>query len=124
MQFAGLDPFGLIVLVVGSVLVGAAVLIGQWTSTAAMVAGAATAVVGLVGLASPSTLFLTAAEWPELRRGLEIAGPSGALLLIGVLLAVASLALRARGRREAGRASSGAGASAEKPPPPTTVPSV
>jgi len=123
-MFAGLDPVGLIVLVVGSVLVGAAVLIGRWTSTAALVAGAVTAVVGLVGLASPSTLFLASADWPELRRGFEIAGPSGSLLLAGVLLVVAGLALRVRGRRDAGRTANDVAEAAEEPPPPTTVPSV
>jgi hypothetical protein len=122
--FSGLDQLGLIVLVVGSVLVGGAVLIGRWTSAAALVAGAVTAVVGLVGLASPSTLFRAAADWPELRRGLEIGGPSGSLLLVGVLLAVAGLALRVRGRREAGRSAADVPATAEEFPPPTTVPSV
>ncbi len=122
--FSGLDQLGLIVLVVGSVLVGAAVLVGRWTSAAALVSGAVVAVAGLVGLASPSTVILAAADWPELRRGLEIAGPSGSLLLVGVLLVVAGLALRVRGRREAGHAAVDVPASAEEPPPPSTVPSV
>jgi hypothetical protein len=113
--FDGLDQLGLIVLVVGSVLVGAAVLIGRWTSTASLVAGGVTTVAGLVGLASPSVVRAAAADWPELRRGLEIAGPSGSLLLVGVLLVVAGLALRVRGRREA---------AVHNPPPPTTAPSV
>jgi hypothetical protein len=123
-MFAGLDPLGLIVLLVGSVLVGAAVLIGRWTSAAALVAGVVTAVVGLVGLGSPSTLFLASAAWPELRRGLEIAGPSGSLLLVGVLLVIAGLALRVRARRGAVVASGPLPVSADEPPPPTTAPSV
>ncbi len=112
--FAGLDPVGLVALLVGSVLVGAAVLLGRWTSTASLVAGAVTTIAGLVGLASPGVLFIASADWPELRRGLEIAGPSGALLLIGVLLVVVGFALRVRARNEADG----------EPPPPTTVPSV
>jgi hypothetical protein len=123
-MFGGLDQLGLIVLLVGSLLVGAAVLIGRWTSAAALVAGAVTAVVGLVGLGSPSTLFAASADWPELRRGLEIAGPSGSLLLVGVLLVIAGLALRVRARREAAAPSAGPALSAEEPPPPSTVPSV
>jgi len=113
-MFAGLDPVGLVILVVGSMLVGAAVLLGRWTSTAPLVAGAATTVAGLVALASPSALFTASAAWPELRRGLEIAGPSGALLLVGVLLVVAGLALRVRARR----------APDNEPPPPSTAASV
>jgi hypothetical protein len=124
--FAGLDQFGLIVLMVGSVLAGAAVLIGRWTSTAALVSGTVTTVIGLVGLASPSTVFLAAADWPDLRRGLEIAAPSGLLLLVGVLLVVAGLALRVRARRDAGSPTSTGpvGTPGEEPPPPTTAPSV
>jgi hypothetical protein len=113
--FDGLDQLGLIVLVVGSVLVGAAVLIGRWTSTAALVAGAAATIAGLVGLASPVLLLAASADWPELRRGLEIAGPSGSLLLVGVVLVITGLALRVRARREA---------AANEPAPPTAVPSV
>jgi len=61
--------------------------------------------------------------WPELRRALDLAGPSGVLLLIGVLLVIGGLAVRVRARRAAGLPALGSG-SADEPPPPTTAPSV
>lgn len=98
----GPDLLGVIVVIVGTVLVSASVLLGRWTSTAALAGGAVTTLLGLAGLASPSPLRALAGSWPELVRGIELAGPSGSLLLIGVLLIVAGFAQRWRAPRDSG----------------------
>ena len=82
-RLAGLDPLGLVLLVAGSVLVAAAVLSARWSSAGALVAGAIVTVVGLIPIASPAACLGVVDAWQELRRGLEIAGFSGSLLLVG-----------------------------------------
>jgi hypothetical protein len=99
-QFAGAQPLDLVLLYLGVALFGLAVYAARWSSTGALVAGGAVTAMGLVVLASGS-LLLRADLPPELRRGLEITGPSGILLLIGLLLIVAGLAVRVRARRAA-----------------------
>lgn len=119
----GMDPPGLVLLLAGSVLLAAAVLSARWSSAGALVAGAIIAVVGLIPIASPITVFSVGEVWEELRRGLDIAGASATLFLIGLLLVIAGLAIRVRARRAAGLPAMASG-SADEPPPPTTAPSV
>jgi hypothetical protein len=96
----GLDLPGFLLLLGGAVLLAVAVLSARWSSAGALVAGAIVTITGLVTLASPLALSF-AVGWRDLGRGLEIAGPSGTLLLIGLLLVVAGLAVRVRARRAA-----------------------
>ena len=96
---SGIEPFGLFLLAAGSVLVALAVSAARWSSAGALVAGGVATVAGLVALAAPGQVSRAIFAWPELRRALEIAGPSGTLLLIGVLLVIAGLAVRVRARR-------------------------
>ena len=99
-MLAGADALGLAMLYAGTVLVAAAVYATRWSSAGAVVLGAATTLVALVGLAAPVAL-LGAAPTAELRRALEIALPSGLLLLIGFVALVAGLAVRYRASRAA-----------------------
>jgi hypothetical protein len=122
-RLAGLDPLGLVLLVAGGVLLAAAVLSARWSSAGALVAGAIVTVVGLIPIASPAAMLGITDAWQELRRGLEIAGFSGSLLLSGLLLVIAGLAVRVRARRAAGLPAI-ASRPANEPPPPTTAPSV
>jgi hypothetical protein len=119
----GMDPLGLVLLLAGSVLLAAAVLAARWSSAGALVAGAIVGVVGLIPIASPIAVFSVGEVWEELRRGLDIAGASATLLLIGLLLVIAGLAARVRARRAAGLPLIASG-SADELPPPTTAPSV
>jgi hypothetical protein len=119
----GMDPVGLVQLLAGSALLAAAVLAARWSSAGALVAGAIIAVVGLIPIASPIAVFSVGEVWEELRRGLDIAGASASLLLTGLLLVIAGLAIRVRARRAAGLPAVVSG-SAEELPPPTTAPSV
>jgi hypothetical protein len=120
---SGIEPLGLFLLAAGSVLVALAVSVARWSSTGALVAGGVATIAGLAALAAPGPVSRAIFAWPELRRALEIAGPSGTLLLIGVLLVVAGLAARVRARRAAGLPALRSG-SADELPPPTTAPSV
>lgn len=120
---SGVDALGLLQLAGGSLLVAAVVLASRWSSAGAVVAGAVAALGGLIGLAAPFALSRAVFAIPELRRALEIAGPSGALLMIGLLLLIGGLAVRVRGRRAAGLPALRSG-SADELPPPTTAPSV
>jgi hypothetical protein len=96
---SGIEPLGLFLLAAGSVLVALAVSAGRWSSAGALVAGGVATLAGLVALAAPGPVSRAIFAWPELRRSLEVAGPSGALLLIGLLLVIAGLAVRVRARR-------------------------
>lgn len=120
---SGLDLLGLAMLTAGSLLIAVAVLASRWSSAGAVVAGAVTTVAGLASLAAPLALSRPVFGWPELRRALDLAGPSGALLMIGLLLLIAGLAVRVRARRAAGLPAVGS-ASADELPPPTGAPSV
>jgi hypothetical protein len=95
---AGPRALDLVMLYGGVVLVGASLLAARWSSAGPILAGAVTSVLAVVVLASPRVLLgLPAAA----RRGAEIAGPSAILLLIGLLLVMAGLAVRVRARRAA-----------------------
>lgn len=97
-MLAGADALGLALLYVGAILVGAAVYVSRWSSAGAFVLGGVTVLAGLALLAAPRAL-VGPVPTPELRRALELAGPSGLLLLIGVVVLVAGLAVRYRARR-------------------------
>jgi hypothetical protein len=96
------EPLDVVMLYAGVLLVGAVAFSTRWSSAGALVTGAVAVVAGLAGLASPAALVLPTRSWLLLSRGLELAGPSGILLLIGVLLVVAGLAVRLRARAAAG----------------------
>ncbi|MEO5921034.1 MAG: hypothetical protein ABIQ01_07815, partial [Pseudolysinimonas sp.] len=120
---SGVDVLGIVLLVAGSALVSVAVYAARWSSAGALLAGAVVSLAGLAGLAAPIALSGSAVAWFELRRAFDIAGPSGVLLLIGLLLVVTALAVRVRARRAAGRPAMASRPSDELPPP-TTAPSV
>jgi hypothetical protein len=119
---SGPDVLGLILLIVGSVLVGATVLAARWSAAGVFVAGGVIAVAGLIALARPIPVSLAFVEWPELRRAIDIAGSSGVLVLIAALLVLAGLAIRVRARRAGGAVVRTA--PADELPPPTGAPSV
>lgn len=103
-MFSAAEPIDVVLLYLGGALVAGAVLAGRWSTVGAILAGAVVVVAGLVGLASPLAL-LDLTPSPELKRGVQILAGSGSLLLIGLLLVVAGLAIRWRARR-AGTAAS------------------
>ena len=114
---AGAAPLDVVLLYVGVVLLAAVVVAARWSSAGALVAGAVITVVALIGLAAPMTLIGAAGSSLELRRALEMAVPGGSLLLIGLLLLVAGLAVRVRARRLAGVPGIAGAVEADPPPP-------
>lgn len=95
-MMSGVQVLDVVMLYTGVVLLGAVAYSTRWSSAGAFVAGGATTLVALVGLASPVGLSVLARPWPEFWRGIEIAAPSGILLLIGVSLLTAGVAARWR----------------------------
>ena len=95
----GAQPLDLVMLYGGVLLIGAVAYAVRWSSAGVVVAGVATAVAGLVGLAVPIVVIGAVSGWQLLGRGVEIAAPSGLLLLIGLVLLAAGGASRLRARR-------------------------
>lgn len=98
--FRGTDLPGIALLYGGAVLLAVAVLSSRWSSAGMIVAGAVSAIGGVLGLAAPQLLNAGPGA-QELGRGLQIFGATGSLLLVGLLLVVGGLAVRFRGSRTA-----------------------
>lgn len=96
----GTDLPGIALLYGGAVLLAVAVLSSRWSSAGMIVAGAVSAIGGVLGLAAPQLLNAGPGA-QELGRGLQIFGATGSLLLVGLLLVVGGLAVRFRGSRTA-----------------------
>ena len=93
----GLEVTGLVLVLVGAILVGLAVLTLRWSSLGSAVLGL---VVTAVGIAQPSQLAsITNGVSRELTVAIQFACPNGNLALIGMLLLAAALGTLLRSRR-------------------------
>ena len=92
------SPLDIVLLYLGAVLAASPVVAAMRSSAGAIIAGSVVVAGAIFELASPWALAGAQID-PFLRRGIDFAGPSGELLLIGLLMVVAGFAVRVRGRR-------------------------
>ncbi|GGK96335.1 hypothetical protein GCM10007382_15760 [Salinibacterium xinjiangense] len=96
----GFNPTGAVLLLVGTVLLGLAVLTLRWSSVGLMVLGSAIAAIGFFGLVGPGQLASIAERVSrELSVTVQFAAPNGNLALLGMLLLAAALGTVLRSRR-------------------------
>ncbi|MBG6055793.1 hypothetical protein IWX81_002221 [Salinibacterium sp. CAN_S4] len=96
----GFNPTGAVLLLVGTVLVGLAVLTLRWSSVGLAVLGLAIAGIGFFGLAEPGQLASIAGQVSrELSVTVQFAAPNGNLALLGMLLLAAAFGTLLRSRR-------------------------
>ena len=96
----GFNPSGAVLLLVGTVLLGLAVLTLRWSSVGLMVLGSAIAVIGFFGLVEPGQLAsIVERVSRELSVTVQFAAPNGNLALLGMLLLAAALGTLLRSRR-------------------------
>jgi hypothetical protein len=96
----GFNPTGAVLLLVGTVLVGLAVLTLRWSSVGLAVLGLVIAVIGFFGLAQPGQLASISGEVSrELSVTVQFAAPNGNLALLGMLLLAAAFGTLLRSRR-------------------------
>ena len=96
----GFNPTGAVLLLVGTVLLGLAVLTLRWSSVGLMVLGSAIAVIGSFGLVEPGQLAsIVERVSRELSVTVQFAAPNGNLALLGMLLLAATLGTLLRSRR-------------------------
>lgn len=97
---AEVDGQGVVLLVVGTILVGLAVLTLRWSSLGLAVLGAVVAALGVFGVAEPGQLASIANQVSrELSVTVQFAAPNGNLALLGMLLLAAALGTLLRSRR-------------------------
>ncbi|WP_309615676.1 hypothetical protein [Salinibacterium sp.] len=96
----GLEVTGVVLVLVGTILVGLAALTLRWSSLGAAVLGVLVTAMGIVGIAQPSQLAsITQGVSRELTVAIQFACPNGNLALIGMLLLAAALGTLLRSRR-------------------------
>ena len=99
-ETGGFNPSGAVLLLVGTVLLGLAVLTLRWSSVGLMVLGSAIAVIGSLGLVEPGQLAsIVERVSRELSVTVQFAAPNGNLALLGMLLLAAALGTLLRSRR-------------------------
>lgn len=95
-----LDLSGAVLVVFGAVLLGIAVLTLRWSSLGVGVLGVAVAVIGVIGILDLRQLIsLTDQVSRDLTASARLAGPSGSLAMLGILLLAASVGILLRSRR-------------------------
>ncbi|MCU1416312.1 MAG: hypothetical protein JWP32_486 [Schumannella sp.] len=92
------SPLDMVLLYLGAVLAAAPLVAAMRSSAGAIIAGSVVVAGAIFESASPWALTSNQID-PFLRRGIDFAGPSGELLLLGLLMVVAGFAVRAGGRR-------------------------
>ena len=99
-ETGGFNPTGAVLLLVGTVLLGLAVLTLRWSSVGLMVLGSAIAVIGFLGLVEPGQLAsIVERVSREVSVTVQFAAPNGNLALLGMLLLAATLGTLLRSRR-------------------------